>query len=159
MPVSMANVDDGVMTGWKQVVAWVSTVAAGVALVGLGVFFVVTGLDAADKWASVIGVFATLIGLGLSVYGVVLTRRPPSPLVPGPQRVERVDAGQGIDVVDTVAGNVRLGISPIAASPITPGPPTSSSPRPLGEQSVTDVRATGDIRIVRGVGGDVDIAP
>lgn len=58
-------------------------VGSGLALGGLGAFFTTTGLDRADKVASVIGTFATLIGLGLSVYGVVLARRSSMPKTPG----------------------------------------------------------------------------
>lgn len=154
----MVTVDDGLMTAWKQVLAWASAITCGLALVGLGVFFVIAGLDDADKLASVIGGFAALIGLGLSVYGVVLTRRTPArPLSPGLQRVDHVDAGRGVDVVDTVAGNVRLGL-------LTPPPavPPAALPAPTqgvsGEQSVTNVRANGAIRVIRGVGGDVELS-
>jgi uncharacterized membrane protein HdeD (DUF308 family) len=78
-------VDDGLMTGWKRVLAWASVIVFGLALIGLGVYFVIAGLDTVDAWASVIGIFTTLIGLALSVYA--LTRRPPAqPLTPGGQR-------------------------------------------------------------------------
>jgi hypothetical protein len=143
------------MTGWKRVLAWASTIAGGLALVGLGVVFVVVGLDTADRLASVIGAFAALVGLGLSGYGVVLARRTAPVSGPGPQRVAGVDTGGGVDVVDGVAGNVRLGV----AAPSVPAGPPAVTPPTAGEQSVTDVRATGSVRVVRGVGGDVDIAP
>ncbi|WP_153534465.1 hypothetical protein [Actinomadura macrotermitis] len=59
----------------RRVVAWAGAVAGGVLLVGLGVVFVLVGLDKADKISSTLGVFIGLIGLALSVYGVVLARR------------------------------------------------------------------------------------
>lgn len=40
------------------------------AVAGLGVYFVLVGLENADKMASVVGVFVALVGLGLTVYGM-----------------------------------------------------------------------------------------
>jgi hypothetical protein len=164
------------MTGGKRVVAWTFAIVGGAAVIFLGVLFVATGLDTADKLASVIGAFAGLMGLGLAAYGVVLSRRgSASPPVPGGQRLDHVDAGQGVDVVDDVAGNVRLGAAASQPPQVPQAPPKSQeTPRPVspesasptpqppsvaGEQSLTDVRATGAIRVIRGVGGDVDITP
>jgi len=43
---------------------------------------------------------------------------------------------------------------------VPPGPSSASAPPVApGEQEVRDVRATGAIRIIRGVDGDVDINP
>ena len=147
--------------GWKRVLAWVSAIVGGLILVGLGVLFVIAGLDTAGKLSEVIGAFAALIGLALSVYGVVLARRARAqPIAPGQQRVDRVDAGRGVDVVDTVAGSVRLGapVPPTGTGPVSPalGAPGVQA---LGEQSVTNAQAKGAIRVIRGVGGDVDITP
>ncbi|MFI6582806.1 hypothetical protein [Embleya sp. NPDC050493] len=72
------------MTGRDVGVA--ALVVAGLGAVGPGVFLAVAGLDDADELASVIGVFVGLVGLGLSVYGIVLARRPPpspEPIAPG----------------------------------------------------------------------------
>ena len=179
MPPRALVADNVHMTGVKRVVAWMFAIVGGAALIFLGVFFVATGLDTADKLASVIGAFAGLMGLGLAAYGVVLSRRgSASPPVPGGQRLDHVDAGQGVDVVDDVAGNVRLGAAAPQSSQqpqVPPAPPKSQeTPRPVspesasptphppsvaGEQSLTDVRANGAIRVIRGVGGDVDITP
>ncbi|GIJ64758.1 hypothetical protein [Virgisporangium aurantiacum] len=98
------------MTGWKLVAAWASAVVFGLTLVGLGVFFVITGLDDAVLWASVIGVFATLIGVGLSGYGVLLARRAagpgPAPAGPGGGGRQRVDAWRD---AFTAVGDQRFG--------------------------------------------------
>jgi drug/metabolite transporter (DMT)-like permease len=138
-----------------------SAIVGGLILVALGVLFVITGLDTAGKLSEVIGAFAALIGLALSVYGVVLARRARAqPIAPGRQRVDRVDAGRGVDVVDTVAGSVRLGtpVPPPATGSVSPAPGAPGGPA-LGEQSVTNVQAKGAVRVIRGVGGDVDITP
>lgn len=153
------TVDDGVVTGrnWKRVLAWG---VGGVTLLGLGVFLVVVGLDNADKWASVIGLFVGLAGLGMSVYGMASSRRAQrSSQAAGPQRVAGLDAGRDVDVIDGVRGSLRLGTAWPAVSP--PGPTATPTPPTVvpGEQSVTDVRANGAIRVVRGVDGNVDIGP
>jgi hypothetical protein len=52
-----------------------SLVCSGLVLGGLGVFFVLVGLETADKVASVLGLFVGLAGLGLSVAGSRQTER------------------------------------------------------------------------------------
>jgi hypothetical protein len=145
------------MTGWQRVAVWMSATVVGLTLAGLGGFFALAGLDKSDKLASVIGAFGTLVGLGLSGYGVLLSRRP-SPLVPGAQRVDQVVARGGVDMVDGVGGNVRVGNAarPVKVVPPPPAPPDRG---PVAEQTATDVRTAGVIRMIRGVDGDVDIAP
>ena len=134
---------------------WISAIVAGTAMVAVGVYLAVTDLDRADKVASVTGAIISLVGLGASGYGLVLARRAESaPATDGDQTVERVDARSGIDVVDDVAGSVRLGAAP-------PPRPSGAAPRPperaaRGEQVVRDVRTGGHVRLIRGVGGDVD---
>lgn len=44
-------------------------------LVGLGIFLFRAGLDAADRWASVLGAFLNIAGLMVAVYSAVWTRR------------------------------------------------------------------------------------
>jgi hypothetical protein len=60
-----------------RVPLWVAAGAAvaAVAVVGLAVYFVVVGLDEADKLASVVGLFVALVGIGLAVYGMAGARR------------------------------------------------------------------------------------
>ncbi|MEV6495221.1 hypothetical protein AB0M20_42370, partial [Actinoplanes sp. NPDC051633] len=62
----------------------------------------------------------------------------------------------GVDIVDSVGGDVRLGSSPVVSGPPAPAPAPAPAP---GDQSITGVRTEGRMRIVRGVGGDVDINP
>jgi hypothetical protein len=164
MPGTGVTVDDGVVTGWN----WVKVlggVGAGVVLGGLAVFLWVSGLDDADKFASVIGLFVGIAALTATVYGIASGRPTPAlspPPVAGAQRVERLDAGRDVDVVDTVRGGLRMGTAPPSVIPpaVPPGPSSASAPPVApGEQEVRDVRATGAIRIIRGVDGDVDINP
>ncbi|MFI6800982.1 hypothetical protein [Streptosporangium canum] len=83
-------------------------IAAGFALVVLGVLLFKAGLDDADKWASVIGVFVGLLGLGLSGYGVVLARRA---LRSGPQAagVQVTASGTRSIAAQTISGTVSTG--------------------------------------------------
>ncbi|MCA2219485.1 hypothetical protein [Jidongwangia harbinensis] len=130
------------------------------ALLALGVVGMAVNLDTADKVASVLGTIAALTGLGLTAHGLLFSRRKPDgPLGHGHQRVDQIHSGATIDIVDTVVGDVRLGVSPM------PSPPPAgekvdgkSAELPaLGEQSVSNVRAKGPVRIVRGVNGDLDV--
>lgn len=133
--------------------------AGGLVLAGLGGFLVTVGLDRADKWSSVIGAFAALVGLGLAAYSAIQSRLngPQWPEI-GAQLVDEVDAGEGVTVVDSVAGNLRIGApsptaSPNGAAPATPLPLSAAQT----EQAVTNVRASGAVHIIRGVRGHVDI--
>ena len=158
-------VDDDAVTVGKKVLVWGLLVIGGLALVGLGGFFGVTRLDDADKWGSVVGATVALLGLPITVYGLVLARRGGPDEDSGGQRVDRVTAGAGVDVVDGVGGSVRLGVPapPAASGAVAPavgsGLVTPGQVPTAGEQSVTNVRAKGAVRIVRDVGGDVDINP
>ena len=47
--VAQAAVGDGSVTGWQGVAVWLASIIGGLALIGLGVFFVVNGLDRAGQ--------------------------------------------------------------------------------------------------------------
>lgn len=129
------------MTG--RVLVWVGGVVAVACAAGLLVYFVVVGLDEADKLASVIGAFVGLAGLALAGYGIVVARRgtpPPS----GPhEQLSRPDlqAGAGDthnEVSDsTVHGplfmgrdmNLSGGIHQHPAPRPTAGPPPQAEPQ------------------------------
>jgi len=155
------TVDDVVMTGWKRAMGWIGAVAAGLALVGLGVYLVVIGLDRADKVASVIGMFAGLAGLALAAYGVLLTRRGlGQPIGRAGQVVAGSSVGGDVLQVRGVRGNLRTG--PATASPAPPqagsAPPPPSAPAPApGSQSVTGSQVAGPVRQVDDIGGDADL--
>lgn len=116
---------------------WAAVLGIGLILVVGGLRFVLADLDRADKTASVVGAVVALLGFGLSAYALVLTRRGlVNPSGPGAQTVDRVDAGQDVDVID---GRTR----PDARAP--------------GAQTVSNVRAGGSVRVIRGHDGDLDI--
>jgi hypothetical protein len=154
------TVDDVVMTGWQRVMVWIGAIAAGFALIGLGVYLVVIGLDRADKVASVIGMFAGLAGLALAAYGVVLTRRGLEQHIrPGGQVVAESSVGGEVLQVRGVRGNLRIGP---AASPAPPlagsASPSPSAPTVApGSQSVTGSQVAGPVRQVDDIGGDADL--
>jgi hypothetical protein len=144
------------VTGWRRIAAWAGSILGGLAVAGLGVFFVLTGLDRADKLASVIGVFVGLIGLTISVYGVVLARR--GATASGRQTVAGSSIGGGVAQVRGVRGNVRIGPgSTMGAVPRgARRSPSAPGTAPAG-QSVVDSAAAGPVRQVDDVGGDLDI--
>jgi hypothetical protein len=141
------------MTGWQRAVTWILALVVGLGIAGLGVYVAIINLDRADKIASVAGALLSMAGLGLSTYGIVVARRASKPSSwLGAQIVERVDAGRDVDLVDGVAGSVRLG-APMSGPAAPHGANTSAT---AGEQTVRDVKAGGRVRLIRGVGGNVD---
>ncbi|MBW6439559.1 hypothetical protein KZ829_38120 [Actinoplanes hulinensis] len=131
----------------------------GLILMGVGLFFLDLGLEDADKAASVVGAITGIAGLGLSTVSFLLARPGASSAAapgPGGQRVDNVESGAAVDVVDGVAGNARLGDHAPAVTS-RPGARPVAPSHPQGEQSVTNTKATGAIRIVRGIDGDLDI--
>lgn len=92
---------DGGMTG--RVLKWAGAAVATAVFAGLAVYFVVVGLDKANKLASVIGLFVGLAGLGVTVHGLISGRsndegRPGSPPEPGDED-RPVSPGNGGGVV------------------------------------------------------------
>jgi len=70
------TVDNGVVTGrGGKIVGVVAGIVAGLAVAGVGVFFVVIGLGKANLWSGVLGFFVSVLGLVVAVYSAVLTRR------------------------------------------------------------------------------------
>jgi hypothetical protein len=145
------------MTGWKPVLAWAVATIGGLALVGLGTYFVATGLDRADKLASVIGAFVGMIGLAVAMYGVVLARR--GQIQPDGQTVAGSTVGGEVLQVRRVHGGLRVGSR--AAAPLSaPVVSARSASRPTttpGGQSVIGTQTSGPVRQVDDVGGDAVI--
>ena len=132
--------------------AWVWTaVAAGATITALGILFLVIGLDDADKSASVVGALVSVAGLALAL-STALTARRSAADKPGGQSAEDVQAG-GIDLVDGAA-NVRIGTTRAghAAKPSIDRRRTEP-----GDQHLRNVRAQGDVRMIRNVDGDVEL--
>jgi len=145
------TVHDGRMTGGNRVLVWGSAITGGLALIALGAYFVGTGLNRADKLASVIGAFAALIGLGMSVYGVVLTRRS-RPQSAG-QTVAGSTVGGEVLQVHGVQGSLHIGQ---AADPPSSSPPSTPKAAPAN-QSVIGTHTSGRVRQFDGIGGDAEI--
>jgi hypothetical protein len=55
--------------------AWIAGITAGLTIAAFGVLFLRSGLDASDKWASVLGAFLNVAGLMISAYSLILARR------------------------------------------------------------------------------------
>jgi hypothetical protein len=135
---------------WTRVTGWV----AAVIFVGLGVLFLIVGLDRADKVASVVGALSGVLGLGLAGYGFVQGRRPAV--------TPRADRGQ--EVTGTKAGNVHqvLGKQRIAvhrkdlAAPESGGGGSRLGTPETHLQSVRDSEIAGDVFQIDG-DGDVHI--
>jgi hypothetical protein len=104
-----AGGQDGFMRDSRRIVLAVLVIAVGIVLAGVGVFFVLVGLEDADQWAGVLSVFLAALGLGVSVYGALLTRRglAQQPPVAG-QRVRGDVQGPNLQIGQ--AGDVRVGV-------------------------------------------------
>lgn len=139
--------------------------AIGAMLAALGAFFVLTGLNDADKYASVIGAMGTMVGLGLSLSALVrqpsLAALPPDESRPTPgQQVQASTIGGDAVQVRRVGGSVRVSRS------LTPAPQTRSPQPPGGVappgaspsvQSLTNVQISGSSTQIDEIAGDVDI--
>ncbi|WP_432060816.1 hypothetical protein [Streptomyces sp. S1] len=129
----------------RRVRAWAGAVLGGIGLVALGVFFVRSGLESADRLASVIGVFVGIAGLALAAYGTVRTRRTAS----GPP------AGHHGDVTNVVRDATVEG-SVLQARDVTTGRgPRGRAPHPGGvSNSVENSTVRGDLTQSRDTFGD-----
>jgi hypothetical protein len=135
-----------------------AAVVGGLALLGLGAWFVAAGLDRADKLASVIGAFVGLLGLGISGYALVLSRGGRARSSSSGQTVARSTVGGSVVQVRGVVGDVRVGTG-IAR---TAGEGTRSSAlakddRPVADQLVIDSQSRRDVRQIDDVGGDLEV--
>ncbi|OEJ29062.1 hypothetical protein AS594_36295 [Streptomyces agglomeratus] len=143
------------MTGRVQV--WVGGTVAAVAVVGLAVHLMLVGLDAADKWASVLGLFVALAGLGVAMAGLRQNRQEG-----GSQSVENSTLGGAATQVARTGGNVRINHHAPASLPAT-GPPTGAVPPvgmppvPDGGQSVRNSQTSGPVDQVQSTDGNVEI--
>jgi tetratricopeptide (TPR) repeat protein len=126
------------MTGRARIAA---LVGGAVVACGLVVFFVWTGLDAADKIASVTGLFVGVVGLLASMYGLVLARRtepvPPAPPVPMPS--------PNVPLPDVLLTSAPAGLSRL------PRPPARAF---VGrERELGLLAGESGVAVVRGLGG------
>ncbi|MEV5973212.1 hypothetical protein [Streptomyces sp. NPDC051921] len=124
-------------------------IGAVAALGGLAAFLVLQGLDAADKWSSVLSLFFTIAGFALALAGF-LSRGPA-------QSADQAAAGGSVHQIRNVTGDVTLRGGAAPAVPTTPASPASGPGG--GTQSAQGARAGGDLHQIDGVGGSVRIEP
>jgi hypothetical protein len=100
-----------VMTGGQRTALRVGTALFGLALLGMGAYFVIIGLDQADKVSSVIGSFTGLLGLALSIYALIASRSTPSGTAANPSGGHTVSGGKidGDNIqIGPTGGNVNI---------------------------------------------------
>lgn len=95
----------------RRVQVWAGAGVTAVAVIGLGGYFAMVGLDEADKVASVVGGLIAVVGLAVAVYGVV------APPVPG-RRVSQQARASGRGQVSQVGGHRHSGGTGPAAGPV-----------------------------------------
>jgi hypothetical protein len=69
----------------RRVVMWAVAFAFGLALLGLGIYFLLIGLAETEAVATILGAFAGLIGIALAVLALIPRRSNPADPGPGPQ--------------------------------------------------------------------------
>lgn len=139
------------MTGRTQLL-----VGGAVALVSgaaLATYLAAVGLDAADKWASVLGLFVGLAGLALAVAGM----RNPGP--DGGQSFRGSTAAGGVTQVSRVGGSVRVVTRSASTAPAlrrsADAPCTAAGPGPSGQS--LDGTFAGPVVQVTQVARDVEV--
>ncbi|MGV9689882.1 hypothetical protein ACWDUX_12280 [Streptomyces sp. NPDC003444] len=125
-------------------------VGAVLALGGLATFLALQGLDAADKWSSVLSLFFTAAGFVLALVGLFARG--------SQQSADHAVTGGSLHQVRNVTGDVVI----TAGSGGTAAPP---APAPAdgqgggGTQSAHGARTAGDLHQIDGVGGSVRVEP
>ncbi|MFE4311050.1 hypothetical protein ACFRR6_33940 [Streptomyces sp. NPDC056891] len=125
------------------------------ALGGLAAFLVLQGLDAADKWSSVLSLFFTAAGFALTLVGL-LGR-------PSAQSADQAVTGGSLHQIRNVTGDVVIRSGGGTSTPPTATtPPSATTPAAEqggGTQSVHGARTAGDLHQIDGVGGSVRVEP
>ncbi|MFE5945820.1 hypothetical protein [Streptomyces sp. NPDC056480] len=122
------------------------------ALGGLAAFLVLQGLDAADKWSSVLSLFFTVAGFALTAVGL-LNR-------PSAQSADRAATGGSLHQIRNVTGDVVIRTGGGTGTPPTPTTPaTPTEGQGGGTQSAHGARTAGDLHQIDGVGGSVRVEP
>ncbi|MYS06560.1 hypothetical protein GTW71_08955 [Streptomyces sp. SID6041] len=132
--------------------ATLTAVGGFLALGGLAAFLVLQGLDAADKWSSVLSLFFTVAGFALTAFG--LFNRPSA------QSADRAATGGSLHQIRNVTGDVVIRTG---GGPGTPPTPAATAAAPEGQgggtQSADGARTAGDLHQIDGVGGSVRVEP
>ncbi|MFD7977850.1 hypothetical protein [Streptomyces sp. NPDC059071] len=133
-----------------------TAVGAVLAVGGLAAFLVLQGLDAADKWSSVLSLFFTVAGFALALAGF-LDRGTAA------QSADGAVTGGSLHQIRNVTGDVVVTGAGAAATPSAANPQASASAsadgRGGGAQSAQGARTGGDLHQIDGVGGTVRIEP
>ncbi|MFE6458854.1 hypothetical protein ACFVP0_15535 [Streptomyces cinereoruber] len=128
----------------------ITVVGAVLALGGLATFLALQGLDAADKWSSVLSLFFTAAGFVLALVGLFARG--------SQQSADHAVTGGSLHQVRNVTGDVV-----ITAGAGTGTAPTASAPADGqgggGTQSAHGARTAGDLHQIDGVGGSVRVEP
>ncbi|MFF5976282.1 hypothetical protein ACFY7C_32730 [Streptomyces sp. NPDC012769] len=131
---------------------WFLAVGTVLALGGLAVFLTLRGLDAADKWSSVLSLFFTVAGFALALAGMV--GRGPA------QSADGAVAGGALRQIRGVSGDVVITTGGPAGNAPAPGPASAPAPgQGGGAQSAQGARTGGDLTQIDGVDGSVRIRP
>ncbi len=119
------------------------------ALGGLATFLALQGLDAADKWSSVLSLFFAVAGFVLTLVGLFARG--------SQQSADHAVTGGSLHQVRNVAGDVVI----TAGGGGTGTPPTTAPAEGQGggTQSAHGARTAGDLHQIDGVGGTVRIEP
>ncbi|MFI8828033.1 hypothetical protein [Streptomyces sp. NPDC053431] len=130
---------------------WLLVVGAVLALGGLAVFLTLRGLDAADKWSSVLSLFFTVAGFALTLAGLLARG--------AGQAADRAVAGGDLRQIRGVKGDVvitavRGGPAAVGDGGSAPGDDPGAGG---GAQSAQGARAGGDLTQIDGVDGSVRI--
>lgn len=113
---------------------WAGGVLTAGAVVGLGVYFAVVGLDRADKLATLIGVFVAIAGLALTIYQTLTDRRSAPP--PQPSAAQNTSPAMHNKITGgTFYGSVFQGRNTIPGSSQGHDPPPDGACAP-GERSI-----------------------
>ncbi|MGW9450391.1 hypothetical protein [Streptomyces sp. NPDC055632] len=119
-----------------------------VALGGLATFLVLQGLDAADKWSSVLSLFFTVAGFVLTLVGLFARG--------SQQSADHAVTGGSLYQVRNVTSDVVIRTGGGAAAPPTAAPAEGQGG---GTQSAHGARTAGGLHQIDGVGGSVRVEP
>ncbi|MFI5934851.1 hypothetical protein [Actinoplanes sp. NPDC051494] len=139
------------MTGRNRIITWAMAGTAGAALI---TFFVLIGLDRADKIASTVSAVIAVLGGGAAVVAARADR--PAPVPPG-QVVQSSWIGGDIRQVSRVRGDIRTTGGPTAPRPARRPREQGVPDAPPAGQRVADSTTGGPVHQIDDIGGDVEI--
>ncbi|WP_411077691.1 hypothetical protein [Streptomyces sp. cmx-10-25] len=115
---------------------------------GIAAFLVLQGLDAADKWSSVLSPFFTAAGFVLTLVGLFARG--------SRQSADHAVTGGSLHQVRNVTGDVVIRAGGGKVAPPTAAPAEGQGG---GTQSAHGARTAGDLHQIDGVGGSVRVEP